>query len=115
MPSDKLVADEEGDLALSEHSESRETAEDSLIKELRLMGITTAKHFNPKRENTFKTWFEQTEFHLNAIKLLDEDKTTSHLLPLDLNSFNASKHLRIKCGIEYLVAKKTLKHYFAIT
>ena len=108
------VADDEGDLALSEVSEIREKIEYSLIKELRRMGIKAPKHFDPKRDQNFLTWLERTEFHLSAIKYSDEDKT-SLLLLLDVNSFEASKHLGIKPDTEYSVEKQKLKDYFAIT
>ena len=103
------VADEEGDLALFEMSESREEAEDSLIKALWRMGIKAPKHFDPKRNKNFETWLERTEFHLSAIKCPDEDKTTSLLFLLDVNSFEASKHLGIKSDTEYSVAKQKLR------
>ena len=108
------VADEEGDLALSEISKSREEAEDNLIKALRRMGIKASKHFDPKRDKNFETWLERTEFHLSAIKCPDEDKTTSLLLLIDVNLFEASKHLEIISETEYSVAKQKLKNYFAI-
>ena len=104
-----------GDLAFSEISESREETEDSLIKALRRMKIKATKHFDPKRDKNFKTWLEQIEFHLSAIKCPDEGKTTSLLLLLDVNSFEASKHLGIKSATEYSVAKQRLTDYFAIT
>ena len=109
------VADEEGDLALSEISESREEADDSLIKALRRMGIKAPKNFDPKRDKHFETWLELTEFHLSAIKCPEEDKTTSLYLLLDVNLFEASKQLGIKSYTEYSVAKRKLKDYFAIT
>ena len=109
------VADEEGDLALSEMSELREETEDGLIKALRRMGIKAPKHFDPKSDKNFETWLERIEFHLSAIKCPEEDKTTSLLLLLDVNSFEASKHLGIKSDTEYSVAKQKLKDYFAIT
>ena len=49
------VADEEGDLPLSEISESREETENSLINMLRLMGIKVPKNFDPKRDKNFET------------------------------------------------------------
>ena len=52
---------------------------------------------------------------MRAIKCPDEDKTTSLFLLLDVNSFEASKHLGIKSDTEYSVAKQKLKSYFAIT
>ena len=39
----------------------------------------------------------------------------SSFLFVDVNSFEASKHLRIKSDTEYSVAKQKLKDYFAIT
>ena len=78
------------------------------------MDIMAPKHFDPKRDKIFETWLERTEFHLSAIKW-PEDKTTSLLLLLDVNSFEASKHLEIKSDTEYSVAKQKLKDYFAIT
>ena len=52
---------------------------------------------------------------MSAIKCLEEDKTTSLFLLLDVNSFEASKHLGIKSDTEYSVAKQKLKDYFSIT
>ena len=52
---------------------------------------------------------------MSAIKYPDEDKTTSLLPLLDVNSFEAFKHLGIKSDTEYSIAKQKLKDYFAIT
>jgi hypothetical protein len=52
---------------------------------------------------------------LSAIKCPEEDKTTSLLLLLDVNSFEASTHLGIKFDTDYSVAKQKPKDYFAIT
>ena len=79
------------------------------------MGIKAPKHFDPKRDNNFETWLERTEFHLSAIKCPEEDKTTLLPLLLDVNSFEAYKHLGIKSDTKYSVAKQQLKNYFAIT
>ena len=79
------------------------------------MGIKAPKHFDLKRDKNFETWLKRTEFHLSAIKCPNEDKTTSLLLLLDVNSFEASKHLGITSDSEYSVAKQNLKDYFAIT
>ena len=79
------------------------------------MGIKASKHFDPKKDKHFETWLERTEFYLRAIKCPDENKTTSLLLLVDVNSFEASKHLGIKSDTEYSVAKEKLKDYFSIT
>ena len=79
------------------------------------MGIKAPKHFDPKRDKNVETWLERTEFHLSAIKCPDEDKTTSLLLLLDVNSFEAYKHLELKSDTEYSLAKQKLKDNFAIT
>ena len=68
------------------------------------MGITAPKHFDPKRDKNFETWLERTEFDLSAIKCSDNDKTTSLLLLLVLNSFDAFKDLGIRSDTEYSVA-----------
>ena len=79
------------------------------------MGIKASKHFDPKKDKHFETWLERTEFYLRAIKCPDENKTTSLLLLVDVNSFEASKHVGIKSYTEYSVAKEKLKDYFSIT
>ena len=73
------------------------------------MGRKAPKHFDPLRDKNFETWLERTEFNLKVIKCPEEDKTTSLLLLLDVNSFEASKHLGIKSDTKNSVAKQKLR------
>ena len=59
------------------------------------MGIKATKHFDLKKDKYYETWLERTDFHLSAIKCPENNKTTSLFMLLDVNSFEASKHLGI--------------------
>ena len=79
------------------------------------MGIKAPKLFDPKRDKTFESWLERTEFHLVVNKCPEEDKTSLLLLLLDANSFEAARHLNNKSDTVYLKAKQKLKDYDAVT
>ena len=79
------------------------------------MGIRAPKQFDPKRDKNFESWLERTEFHLVVNKCPEKDKTSSLLLLLDVNSFEATRHLNIKSDTSYLQAKQKLKDYYAVT
>ena len=98
-----------------EEVEEEEQADESLIKALRRMGIRAPKQFDPKRDKNFESWLERTEFHLVVNKCPEEDKTSSLLLLLDVNSFEAARHLNIKSDTPYAEAKQKLKDYYAVT
>jgi hypothetical protein len=44
------VAEEEGEITLSEVSEFHEDTDDDLLKAFKRMGIKSPKHFDPKRD-----------------------------------------------------------------
>ena len=98
-----------------EEGEEEEQVDESLLKALRRMGIRAPKQFDPKRDKNFESWLERTEFHLVVNKCSEEDKTSSLLLLLDVNSFEAARHLNIKSDTPYLEAKQKLKDYYAVT
>ena len=79
------------------------------------MGIKAPKHFDPKRDKNFETWLERTEFHLAVNHCQEEDKTSSLLLLLDVDSFEAATHLGIKADTNFEEAKQKLKDYFSVT
>ena len=60
-------------------------------------------------------WLERTKFHLKVNKCQEEDKTSSLLLLLDVDSFEAATLMDIKPNTPYAEAKQKLKDYFAIT
>ena len=96
-------------------SEDPDDREENLVRALRRMGIKAPKHFDPKRDKNFETWLERTEFHLAVNKCPEESKTSSVLLLLDVDAFEAAKHLGIKSSTPYEETKQKLKDYFAIT
>ena len=106
---DRLEEEDEDDV------EEEEQADESLLKALRRMGIRAPKQFDPKRDKNFESWLERTEFHLVVNKCPEEDKTSSLLLLLDVNSFEAARHLNIKSDTPYAEAKQKLKDYYAVT
>ena len=79
------------------------------------MGIKAPTPFDPKRDKKFEMWLERTEFHLKVNKCQEEDKTSSLLILLDVDSFEAATHMGIKPNTPYAEAKQKLKDYFAIT
>ena len=97
-----------------EEVEEVEQEDESLLKALRRMGIRAPKQFDPKRDKNFESWLERTEFHLVVNKCPEEDKTSSLLLLLDVNSFEAARHLNIKSDTPYSEAKQKLKDYYAV-
>ena len=96
-------------------TERANTSDSSLVKALRRMGIKAPKQFDPKRDKNFEVWLNRTEFHLVVNKCPEEDKTSSLLLLLDVESFEAATHLGIKPETPYSETKKRLKDYFATT
>ena len=48
-------------------------------------------------------------------KCFEEEKTSSLLLLLNVNSFEGARHLNIKSDTPYLEAKHKLKDYCAVT
>ena len=96
-------------------SKRQSESADNLVPTLRRMGIKAPKPFDPKRDKNFEMWRERTEFHLKVNKCQEEDKTSSLLLLLDVDSFEAATHMGIKPNTPYAEAKQKLKEYFAIT
>ena len=88
---------------------------DNFLQTLRRMNIKALKPFHSKRDKNFEMWLEQTEFHLKVNKCQEEDKTSSLLLFLDVDSFEAATHMGIKPNTPYAEAKQKPKDYFAIT
>ena len=105
----------EDNASSSEVSEDPDEREENLVKALRRMGIKAPKHFDPKKDKNFETWLERTEFHLTVNKCPEESKTSSLLLLLSVDAFEAAKHLGIKSTTDYEEAREKLKDYFAIT
>ena len=68
-------------------TERQNDSADNLVRTLRRMGIKAPKPFDPKRDKNFAMWLERTEFHLKVSKCQEEDKTSSLLLLLDVDSF----------------------------
>ena len=96
-------------------SERQSESADNLVRTLRRISIKAPKPFDPKRDNNYEMWLERTEFHLKVNKCQKEDKTSSLLLILDVDSFEAATHMGIKLNTPYVEAKHKLKDYFAIT
>ena len=63
----------------------------------------------------FETWLKRTEFHLEVLKCIEEDKTNALILLLDGDSFEAAQYLGIDATTKFCVAKQKLKDYSAIT
>ena len=84
--------DEEGSTAGKQDNDGQE---EKLIKALRRMGIKAPKHFDPKRNQNFETGLKRTEFYLEVIKCLEEDKTNALILLLDGDLFEAAQYLGI--------------------
>ena len=88
---------------------------DNLVRTLRRIRIKASKLFDPKRDKNFEMWLERTEFYLKVNKCQKENKTSSLLLLLDVDSIEAATHMGIKPNTPYAEAKQKLKNYFALT
>ena len=103
--------DDDPDDTGSEQLEQQE----SLVRSLRHMGLKAPKPFNPKRDKNFEIWLERVEYHLTVINCPDDNKTSALLLLLDLEAFEAARHLDLTATTSYEDAKQKLKDYFAVT
>ena len=111
----RLELEDRVDEEEEEECEDEEQADESLLKAVRRMWIRAPNQFDPNRDKNFESWLERTEFHVVVNKCPEEDKTSSLLLLLDVNSFEAARHLNIKSDTPYLEAKQKLKDYYAVT
>ena len=96
-------------------SERQSESADKLVRTFRRMGIKAPKLFDRKRDKNFEMWLERTEFDLIVNKCQEEYKTSSLLLLLDVDSFEAATHIGIIPNTPYAEAKQNLKDYFVIT
>ena len=95
--------------------EEEEQADETLLKALRRMGIRARKQFDLKWDKTFESQLERTEFHLVVNKSPEEDKASWLLLLIEVNLFEAARHLNIKSNTPYFGANQKIKDYYAVT
>ena len=71
------------------------------------MGIKAPKGYDPKRKKNFESWLNRIEYHLKATRCPEECKTSTLILWLDSNAFEAASFLDIDESTPYEDANKS--------